>query len=120
MERQRPIVDFRTPQHPSAGTNNWGGCSPLLARNIPQESLEIRYSRLNSMRTRDEIFPAEDDFVNLLQPLAFKNNLPSHGMGRLPKVIWRRKVKTVCLTHNKRSRWLPRWDHRIRWPQGWC
>ncbi|PKI60043.1 hypothetical protein CRG98_019528 [Punica granatum] len=52
---------FRTPQHPSMGTNNWGGESPLLARNVPQESLEQRYLRLNSIRTRDEIFPAEDD-----------------------------------------------------------
>ena len=32
--RQRELLDFRTPQHPSLGTNNWGGASSLLARNI--------------------------------------------------------------------------------------
>ncbi|GMN48958.1 hypothetical protein TIFTF001_018138 [Ficus carica] len=49
--RRKELVEFRTPQHPSLGTNHWGGASPMLARNIPKESLEQRYRRLNSIRT---------------------------------------------------------------------
>ncbi|KAK4573044.1 hypothetical protein RGQ29_031140 [Quercus rubra] len=37
--RQRELLDFRTPQHPSLGTNNWGGASSF-------------YLRLNTIRTR--------------------------------------------------------------------
>lgn len=61
----RHIVEFRTPQHPSLGKNNWGGASPLLARNIPHETIELRYLKLNSTRTRDEIFPLleDDDYL---------------------------------------------------------
>ncbi|KAI3461628.1 hypothetical protein Pfo_018291, partial [Paulownia fortunei] len=56
--RQRELLEFRTPQHPSFGTNNWGGASPLLARSIPKESLDQRYLRLNTIRDRDQVFPS--------------------------------------------------------------
>ncbi|KAL0458289.1 UNVERIFIED_CONTAM: hypothetical protein Slati_0456100 [Sesamum latifolium] len=56
--RQRELLEFRTPQHPSLGTNNWGGASPLLARNIPREALDQRYLRLNTVRDRDQVFPS--------------------------------------------------------------
>ncbi|KAK1315427.1 hypothetical protein QJS10_CPA06g00265 [Acorus calamus] len=32
--KEREFLDFQTPQHLSMGSNNWGGASPLLARNI--------------------------------------------------------------------------------------
>ncbi|KAI6684194.1 hypothetical protein NL676_030107 [Syzygium grande] len=51
------LRDFRTPQHPSLGTNNWGGASPLLAKNVPAESLEQKYLKLHSICALDEIFP---------------------------------------------------------------
>ncbi|MCD7472039.1 hypothetical protein HAX54_012916 [Datura stramonium] len=71
--RQMDLLNFRTPQHPSLGTNNWGGASPLLARNVPKESLEQRYARLN-VRTRDEVFLEleNDKFLNLLNTEASK------------------------------------------------
>ncbi|XLR25489.1 hypothetical protein HN51_038717 [Arachis hypogaea] len=58
------IVEFRTPQHPSSLgiNNNWGGASPLLARNVPKESLEQKYTRLNNTRTVDGIFTYPDDY----------------------------------------------------------
>lgn len=70
---QRELADFRTPQHPSLGTNHWGAASPLLARNIPKESLEQKYLKLNSIRTREEIFPAEYDDFNYLTQLMQTN-----------------------------------------------
>ncbi|KAK0582010.1 hypothetical protein LWI29_020396 [Acer saccharum] len=79
MRQREILVSFRTPQHPSLGTNHWGGASPLLARDIPKESLDQRYLRLNSIRSRDEIFPAdeEDDF----------NYQLSHKTHHAPKVV---------------------------------
>ncbi|KAG8370782.1 hypothetical protein BUALT_Bualt13G0019300 [Buddleja alternifolia] len=56
--RHNELLDFRTPQHPSYGSNNWGGASPMLARNIPKESLDQRYLRLNTIRDRDQVFPS--------------------------------------------------------------
>ncbi|MED6192615.1 hypothetical protein PIB30_011684 [Stylosanthes scabra] len=61
------ILEFRTPQHPSSSSlginnNNWGGASPLLARNVPKESLEQKYTRLNNTRTVDGIFTYPDDY----------------------------------------------------------
>ncbi|MED6199521.1 hypothetical protein PIB30_076728, partial [Stylosanthes scabra] len=58
------ILEFRTPQHPSSLgiNNNWGGASPLLARNVPKESLEQKYTRLNNTRTVDGIFTYPDDY----------------------------------------------------------
>lgn len=47
---QREILGLRTPQHPCLGTNHWGGASPMLARNVPKESLEQRYEQLNTIR----------------------------------------------------------------------
>ncbi|KAH9785466.1 hypothetical protein WN944_016719 [Citrus x changshan-huyou] len=123
---QRELVQFRTPQHSSSGTNHWGGASPLLARNIPKESLEQRYLRLNTIRTRDEIFPAEDDeFNNLSQTLKSKlESAPkprSLSRGLLSMLIFpRNKEKAVATlgSNSKKKRWFPRWDPHNRWPQG--
>ncbi|GMI69307.1 hypothetical protein HRI_000600000 [Hibiscus trionum] len=119
--RQRELLEFRTPQHPSLGTNNWGGASPLLARDIPKESLELRYSRLNSIRTRDEIFPTD---ANLFQSQAAKHEhapTPSRGnRGFLSKLMFPRKETATLGVNSNRRRWFPRWDPKNRWPQGWC
>lgn len=123
--RQRELLEFRTPQHPSLGTNNWGGASPLLARDIPKESLEQRYLRLNSIRTRDEIFPAMDhDFNYLPQNYAPKYEVPPtpSRRGILFKLLFPKKEKKSLGSNSKKKRWLlfPRWDPKNRWPQGWC
>ncbi|KAJ4726856.1 hypothetical protein OWV82_000051 [Melia azedarach] len=128
--RQRELVEFRTPQHPFLGTNNWGGASPLLARNIPKESLERRYLKLNTIRTRDEIIPAEDDEFNYLscnhvsmskhEPAAPTPSRKS-TRGFFLKIIPLRKEKAAAQgTNLKKKRWFPRWDPHHRWPQGWC
>lgn len=104
---QREMLEFRTPQHPSLGTNNWGGASPMLARDIPKESLEQKYLRFNSIRTHDEIFPPV--FIHLPQ-----NPKPSRK-GPLLKLIWPDKKSTM----KKKKRWFPRLDPKRRWPQGW-
>lgn len=121
---QRVVLEFRTPQHPSLGTNNWGGASPLLARNIPKESLEHKYAKLNSLplRTHDHIFPADYDDDDG----AFKKG----GRGILMKLLFFRKekavtvsvtTKTATLGSSLKRRWLlPRLDPQNRWPQGWC
>lgn len=132
MRRREVVVEFRTPQHPSLGTNNWGGASPLLARDIPKESLEQRYLKLNSTRTRDEIFPIPDDdhhhhngyfnYVNAAEKHEHHATSSSiRNRGLLWKLLFPRKDKTRELGSNqrKRSSWLPRWDPRNRWPQGW-
>lgn len=118
--RQRELLDFRTPQHPSLGTNNWGGASPLLARDIPKESLEQRYLRFNSIRTRDEIFPVHEEVLHQSQtqsqpPKPFRK-------GFLLKLIWPDKKSKGCETLGaklKKRRWLPELDLKGRWPQGW-
>ncbi|KAI3506852.1 hypothetical protein L1887_21431 [Cichorium endivia] len=104
---QREMLEFRTPQHPSLGTNNWGGASPMLARDIPKESLEQKYLRFNSIRTQDEIFPV---FLNLPQ-----TPKPSRK-GFLLKLIWPDQKSTMGI---KKKRWLPKLDRKRRWPQGW-
>ncbi|KAA8515217.1 hypothetical protein F0562_018396 [Nyssa sinensis] len=96
--RRRELTEFRTPQHPSLGTNNWGGASPMLARDIPKESLEQRYLRLNTTRTRDEIFPAEDTDFNYLpqiQTPKYERPPTPRRRGLLSKLIWRRKEKAT-------------------------
>ncbi|EEF30016.1 conserved hypothetical protein [Ricinus communis] len=123
--RQRELLEFRTPQHPSLGTNNWGGASPMLARNVPKESLEQRYSRLNTVRTRDEIFPvAEDDeyFKFFNQFYASKGDVPSMrgGKGFLSWLKYPRKQKVTLGLKTQKKTWFPRWDPKNRWPQGWC
>lgn len=125
--RQRELVEFRTPQHPSLGNNHWGAASPLLARNIPKESLEQRYLKLNSIRTRDEIFPAQGyDFNYLTQTHANKHQpdqlaapTPSRsGRGFFSKLT--RKENVALGSNSKKKRWFfPRWNPRHRWPQGW-
>lgn len=120
------MLEFRTPQHPSLGTNNWGGASPLLARNIPEESLEQKYTKLNTTRTRDEIFPAEsDDLYYLKQDHSAKRSY-NRGVARVKdlvifKLLFSRKEKrTTTLGSNSKKIWLPKLDYRNRWPQGWC
>ncbi|KAK2648648.1 hypothetical protein Ddye_016137 [Dipteronia dyeriana] len=132
MRQREVVVSFRTPQHPSLGTNHWGGASPLLARDIPKESLEQRYLRLNSIRSRDEIFPAddEDDFNYQLShkthhaPKVVHDQsaprTPGHSsrLGLiLSKLTAARKEKAVL---GSKKSWFPRWDPQHRWPQGWC
>lgn len=132
--RQRDLLEFRTPQHPSSlglAANNWGGASPLLARNIPKESLEQKYLRLNTIRTRDEIFPAEDDeFNNLPKSPASKQQcppMPSRSRKQfILKLLFTPKRKTAAAaatttlgSNSKKKSWFPRWDPQKRWPQGW-
>lgn len=125
--RQREALNFRTPQHPSLGSKNWGGASPLLARNIPKESLEQKYLRIDSIRTRDEIFPANDDFNYLPQTYTPKYEVPRtpsrRHKGILLKFLFPEEENIITLGSNsnsKRKRWFPRWDPKNRWPQGWC
>lgn len=126
-KKMRHIVEFRTPQHPSLGKNNWGGASPLLARNIPHETIELRYLKLNSTRTRDEIFPLleDDDYLPVsytprLQCLESKSK-EVKGSSVLSKLSlpWKGKRKTL-LGSNSRKKWFKKWDYQNRWPQGWC
>lgn len=123
--RKRDLLEFRTPQHPSLGTNNWGGASPLLARDIPKESLEQKYLKLNTVRTHDEIFIAEEDefmFLQQIQAQATKTAprpTPSRR-GILLRLIWPQKDKGTLGSNPKKKRWLPEFNHKGRWPQGWC
>lgn len=109
------MLEFRTPQHPSLGTNNWGGASPLLARDIPKESLEQKYLRFNSIRTHDEIFPAHE---NVLDRTRTEPSKPSRK-GVLLKLIWPDKKRTENEGKLKKKRWLPKLERKRRWPQGW-
>lgn len=124
--RQKGLVQFRTPQHPSLGTNNWGGASPLLARDIPKESLDLRYLRLNSVRTCDEIFPVfKDDFNWVPESRVEKQEQAKTAPSRisirglLPKFMFQRKEKKLEMGFSKKKRWFPRLDPHKRWPQGW-
>ncbi|XVF71975.1 hypothetical protein PTKIN_Ptkin12aG0083700 [Pterospermum kingtungense] len=121
--RQRELLEFRTPQHHSLGTNNWGGASPLLARDIPKESLEQRYLRLNSVRTDDDHF----NYVSQTLAATYEEApTPSRrSRGFLSKLLMKpppRKGTATLGTNSKRRRWFPfpRWDPKNRWPQGWC
>ncbi|KAF9686860.1 hypothetical protein SADUNF_Sadunf02G0033500 [Salix dunnii] len=121
--RRREALNFRTPQHPSLGSNNWGGASPLLARNMPKESLEQRYVRINSTRTRDEIFPANDDFNYFPQTCTPKYEVPRtpsrRHKGILLKFLFPEVENIITLGSNsKKERWFPRWNPKNRWPQG--
>lgn len=134
--RPRELVEFRTPQHPSLASNNWGGSSPLLARNIPKEALEQRYLRLNTIRERDQVFPTatieeeifksqpsktigDEIFAFLKADGSNYNFTPaSKRRGRLWR--WRPRKKSAVLG-NSTSKWhSPRWDPKTRWPNGWC
>lgn len=126
-QKQRELVlEFRTPQHPSLGTNNWGGASPLLARNIPEESLEQKYAKLNTTRTRDEIFPADSDNLYSLKHNRSVKRSYNRGVGRVKSLVvfkllfMRNEKKVTTLGSNSKKTWLPRLDHKNRWPQGWC
>lgn len=117
------VLEFRTPQHPSLGTNNWGGASPLLARNVPKECLEQKYSRLNTVRTRDEIFAA--DYCVSENPIEESGGSEKKRNKRIKtlfRMIFVRKEKnTIRLGSRLKKRIrLPRLDPKTRWPQGWC
>lgn len=135
--RQRELLEFRTPQHPSIGTNNWGGASPLLARNIPKEALEQRYLMLNTIRERDQVFPTAtiEDQIFKSQPNTatigeevfaflkvdaskYEYATPRRERGRLWR--WRQRKRSATLGNPSRSKWLPKWDSKYRWPNGWC
>ncbi|KAK1437316.1 hypothetical protein QVD17_03107 [Tagetes erecta] len=119
--RQSELLEFRTPQHPSLGTNNWGGASPMLAREIPKESLEQRYVRFNTIRTHDEIFVTTHDNY-LPQSQTQSQTRKSFRKRFMLKLIWRDKKTEGSKTLGarlKRRRWLPELDPKGRWPQGW-
>ncbi|KAG5055368.1 hypothetical protein JHK85_007878 [Glycine max] len=124
-QRDVEVLEFRTPQHPSLGTNNWGGSSPLLARNVPKESLERKYSRLNSVRTKDEIFPADYEYYvvnpwNETGASASSAKRWNKVRGVLLKLIFVRKENKTTVTLGSRlrkRRWIPRMDPTTRWPQ---
>ncbi|KAJ8534671.1 hypothetical protein K7X08_016399 [Anisodus acutangulus] len=134
--RQRDILEFRTPQHPSLGRNNWGGASPLLARNVPKESLDQRYARLNTIRTRDEVFLEleSDNFLNMLNAEASKYEAPATSVrqGKFWKLIWRPRRKLNIVrpassssssslgTGSKKKKYFKRLDPKNKWPNGWC
>ncbi|KAJ9564988.1 hypothetical protein OSB04_000954 [Centaurea solstitialis] len=98
----------------STGTNNWGGASPLLARDIPKESLEQKYLRFNYIRTHDEIFPAHENVVEIRTEFS----KPSRK-GILLKLIWPDKKGKENEGNLKKKRWLPKLNRKRRWPQGW-
>lgn len=114
-------VEFRTPQNPRLGTNYWGGPSPLLARNIPEESLEHKYFNLNHIRTRDEIFPTHDP---ILDQIDYAPTSTPKKRGFFRKLFFfrnKRPLITISLGSKKRRLWrLPTMDYRNRWPNGWC
>ncbi|KAL2321034.1 hypothetical protein Fmac_030003 [Flemingia macrophylla] len=117
-QKKGEVLEFRTPQHPSLGTNYWGGASPLLARNIPKESLEQKYTKLNTVRTQDEIFPGHDH-----DDYHAAKRWNKGRRGNLFKLLFVRKERnTITLgSHLKKRRWiLPRMDPKTRWPNGWC
>ncbi|KAK6780628.1 hypothetical protein RDI58_022812 [Solanum bulbocastanum] len=135
--RQRDLQEFRTPQHPSLGRNNWGGASPLLARNVPKESLDQRYVRLNTIRTRDEVFLEleNDNFLNMLNAEASKYESPASNpvrRGKFWKLIWRPRHKLNIVRPSssssssslgsslKKKKVFKRLDPSNRWPNGWC
>ncbi|CAI9107665.1 OLC1v1007073C1 [Oldenlandia corymbosa var. corymbosa] len=132
--------EFRTPQHPSQGTNNWGGASPLLARNIPQESLDKRYERLNTIRTQDAIFSSveeDDNYHNsssgtearyrgheIINPNP--DPIPTSNATKRPRgLLWKwmkKKEQDPKVQGNpskKKKKWFRRFDVRKRWPTGW-
>lgn len=113
--RQRELLEFRSPQHPSSylGTNNnnWGGSSPLLAREIPKESLEQSYINFTNIRTHDQIFHTQSQS----QSQSFK----AFRKGFLSKLIWPGKENKAPGDKPKKRRWLPKLDPKGRWPQGW-
>ncbi|EYU17908.1 hypothetical protein ABFS82_14G204100 [Erythranthe guttata] len=142
--RQRELLDFRTPQHPSMGKNNWGGgASPLLARNLPKESLDQRYLRLNAVRDRDRVFSLatiEDEifsyhptttsttigdeiFTSFVSCKTEDKGAPTrHQRGLLWKLTWRpykRRVSTLGSISGG-SKWFPKLNSKKRWPNGWC
>ncbi|KAK4366063.1 hypothetical protein RND71_013943 [Anisodus tanguticus] len=135
--RQRDLLEFRTPQHPSLGRNNWGGASPLLARDVPKESLDQRYARLNTIRSRDEVFLdlENDNFLNMLNAEASKYETPAIPVrrGKFWKLIWRPRHKLNIVrpaaspgsssslgSSSKKNKFFKRLDPKNKWPNGWC
>ncbi|KAL8513757.1 hypothetical protein ACS0TY_013024 [Phlomoides rotata] len=131
MMRQREMLEFRTPQHPSTGSNNWGGASPMLARNIPKEALDQRYERLNMVRERDQIFPTTigDEIFSspaittigdeIFSPFKSEGRAPRRGKGLLRRLKWRPHKRSGAVQLGLNS-WFPRLNSKKRWPNGWC
>lgn len=109
-EEEELLLEFRRPQSPRLGTNKWGGATPLLARNIPKESLQQNYYC--------------NDFSHATTTTCTSTNKrSSRGRGILSKLRFFRKSKTHSVTLGfrlKKRRWLPRLDPTNRWPNGWC
>lgn len=134
MGRERQVIEFRTPQHPIAGTNNWGGASPLLWKNIPKESRETSYLRFNAASALDHDdgnksrFPARADSRS---SMGHATAAARHGRkggssearkgGMLSMLMrwWTRREVKVLGGDKKKSSWPPGGDHCSRWPQGW-
>lgn len=130
----RELLEFRTPQHPNFGTNNWGGTSPLLARNIPNEALDQRYLRLNTKRDHDDLFVAptiQEEIFGSPPPSTIgdeifsfaKDGQSKHEYRRkwhIRKLIWQPRKRSSLLGSTSSSRWFPRLKMKKRWPQGWC
>lgn len=128
MGREHEVVEFRTPQHPLSGSNNWGGASPLLSKNIPKESLGTTYLRFH-------------DFVAANEPELYRAPVASspavaggkrsgrrrpwwlswRGIGRKEEVVLgkgdegRKKKKSSTTTSGGRGGG----GNKSRWPQGW-
>ncbi|KAK4742500.1 hypothetical protein SAY87_000501 [Trapa incisa] len=144
QKKHKEILEFKAPQLPSLGTNSWGGASPLLTQDIPKESLEQKYLRLNSIPTLDDIFPTQDDNFLILAGESSESDAqeppvqehmddsgvtvaPAERKGLLSRLVmghWREKpsaahLETVTLGM-KKKRWFVRLDPHHRWPQGWC
>ncbi|KAL2510802.1 Uncharacterized protein Adt_16402 [Abeliophyllum distichum] len=123
--RQRELLDFRTPQHPSLGTNNWGGASPLLARNIPLESLEQRYLKLNTIRDDVEIFrhPTVEDEIFSFRATTIGQEIFNTRKTEAAKYECPPTPRRGGLLFRKlmaRS-WFRKWNPpKKRWPNGWC
>ncbi|CAI9785728.1 unnamed protein product [Fraxinus pennsylvanica] len=123
--RQRVLLDFRTPQHPSRGTNNWGGASPLLARDIPKESLEQRYLKLNTIRDDDENFhrtTIQDEIFSFrattIEQEIFSTRKTEAAKYECPPTPRR---GGLLLRKLMGKRWYKKWNApKKRWPNGWC
>lgn len=113
MQREA-LIEFRTGQHPSLESNNWGDASPLLARrNVSEES----YVRL------DEVLPpAAAAEVDVDEDVDDHRQHTPRCFGRIRWWFFlkrKRKMKVIVLGNRRRWR-LPRLDPENKWPNGWC
>lgn len=129
MGREHEIVEFRTPQHPLTGSNNWGGASPLLSKHIPEESLKTSYLRFNA---KEAINDSElEPFPVPPSPIVFEGKRSARrGRGWVfPRMGWRWRSREEKVLGNEEERrkkkkkkkqsGLVPGGRRSRWPQGW-